>query len=195
MVTKRAVAYEKATMEWVDGNLGSKLTMKYPSVYLMGEGAHGEVLSLAFAGKGQHQDAGGKIVHIAPNTSSIITSKSISKAGGRSSYRGLLKVAKGATNAKASVVCDALILDAESASDTYPYIEIEESDVTVGHEASVTKVSEEQLFYLMSRGVTEQQAAGMIVSGFIEPIVKELPMEYALEMNRLIEMEMEGSVG
>lgn len=195
MVTKRAVAYEKATMEWVDGNLGSKLTMKYPSVYLMGEGAHGEVLSLAFAGKGQHQDAGGKIVHIAPNTSSIITSKSISKAGGRSSYRGLLKVAKGATNAKANVVCDALILDTESASDTYPYIEIEESDVSVGHEASVTKVSEEQLFYLMSRGVTAQQAAGMIVSGFIEPIVKELPMEYALEMNRLIEMEMEGSVG
>jgi Fe-S cluster assembly protein SufB len=195
MVTKRAVAYEKATMEWVDGNLGSKLTMKYPSVYLLGEGAHGEVLSLAFAGKGQHQDAGGKIVHVAPNTSSIITSKSISKAGGRSSYRGLLKVAKGAVNARANVVCDALILDAESASDTYPYIEIEESDVSVGHEASVTKVSEEQLFYLMSRGVTEQQAAGMIVSGFIEPIVKELPMEYALEMNRLIEMEMEGSVG
>jgi Fe-S cluster assembly protein SufB len=195
MVTKRAVAYEDATMEWIDGNLGSKLTMKYPSVYLLGKGAHGEVLSMAFAGKGQHQDAGGKIVHVAPDTSSVITSKSISKAGGRSSYRGLLKVAKGATNAKSNVVCDALILDTESASDTYPYIEIEESDVTVGHEASVTKVSEEQLFYLMSRGITEDQAAGMIVSGFIEPIVKELPMEYALEMNRLIEMEMEGSVG
>lgn len=195
MVTKRAVAYKDATMEWIDGNLGSKLTMKYPSVWLMEPGAHGEVLSLAFAGKGQHQDAGGKIIHAAPNTSSVITSKSISKAGGRSSYRGLLKVAKGAYNSKSNVVCDALILDPESASDTYPYIEIEESDVTIGHEASVTKVSEEQLFYLMSRGISEDQAAGMIVSGFIEPIVKELPMEYALEMNRLIEMEMEGSVG
>lgn len=195
LVTKRAVAYEDATMEWVDGNLGSKLTMKYPAVWLMGEGAHGEILSLAFAGKDQHQDAGGKIVHAAPNTSSVITSKSISKAGGRSSYRGLLKVAKGAYNSKSSVVCDALVLDAESATDTYPYIEIEESDVSIGHEASVTKVSEEQLFYLMSRGLNEDQAAGMIVSGFIEPIVKELPMEYALEMNRLIEMEMEGSVG
>ncbi|NIP26309.1 MAG: Fe-S cluster assembly protein SufB, partial [Phycisphaerae bacterium] len=195
MVTKRAVAYKDATMEWIDGNLGSKLTMKYPSVWLMEPGAHGEVLSLAFAGKEQHQDAGGKIIHAAPNTSSVITSKSISKAGGRSSYRGLLKVAKGAYNSKSNVVCDALILDTESASDTYPYIEIEESDVTIGHEASVTKVSEEQLFYLMSRGISEDQAAGMIVSGFIEPIVKELPMEYALEMNRLIEMEMEGSVG
>lgn len=195
MVTKRAVAYKNATMEWIDGNLGSKLTTKYPAVWLMGEGAHGEVLSIAFAGKGQHQDAGGKMVHVAPNTSSVITSKSISKAGGRSSYRGLLKVAKGATNAKSNVVCDALILDEESASDTYPYIEIEEDNVTIGHEASVTKVSEEQLFYLQSRGIPESQAAGMIVSGFIEPIVKELPMEYALEMNRLIEMEMEGSVG
>ena len=195
MVTKRAVAYENATMEWVDGNLGSKLTMKYPSVWLMGPGAHGAVLSLAFAGKGQHQDTGGKIVHAAPNTSSVITSKSISKGGGRTSYRGLLKVAKGAYNSKSNVVCDALIMDTESASDTYPNIEIEESDVTIGHEASVTKVSEEQLFYLMSRGISEDQAAGMIVSGFIEPIVKELPMEYALEMNRLIEMEMEGSVG
>jgi Fe-S cluster assembly protein SufB len=169
--------------------------MKYPSVWLMGEGAHGEVLSLAFAGAGQHQDAGGKIVHAAPNTSSVITSKSISKAGGRSSYRGLLKVAKGAYNSKSNVVCDALVLDDKSATDTYPYIEIEESDVSIGHEASVTKVSEEQLFYLMSRGLNEDQAAGMIVSGFIAPIVKELPMEYALEMNRLIEMEMEGSVG
>jgi Fe-S cluster assembly protein SufB len=195
MVTKRAVAYEDATMEWVDGNLGSKLTMKYPSVWLMGQGAHGEILSLAFAGKGQHQDAGGKVVHAAPNTSSVIISKSISKAGGRSSYRGLLKVAKGAYNSKSNVVCDALVLDPQSATDTYPYIEIEESDVSIGHEASVTKVSEEQLFYLMSRGIDEGQAASMIVSGFIEPIVKELPMEYALEMNRLIEMEMEGSVG
>jgi Fe-S cluster assembly protein SufB len=195
MVTKRAVAYEDATMEWVDGNLGSKLTMKYPSVWLMGQGAHGEILSLAFAGKGQHQDAGGKVVHAAPNTSSVIISKSISKAGGRSSYRGLLKVAKGDYNSKSNVVCDALVLDPQSATDTYPYIEIEESDVSIGHEASVTKVSEEQLFYLMSRGIDEGQAASMIVSGFIEPIVKELPMEYALEMNRLIEMEMEGSVG
>jgi Fe-S cluster assembly protein SufB len=195
MVTKRAVAYEDATMEWVDGNLGSKLTMKYPSVWLMGQGAHGEILSLAFAGKGQHQDAGGKVVHAAPNTSSVIISKSISKAGGRSSYRGLLKVAKGAYNSKSNVVCDALVFDPQSATDTYPYIEIEESDVSIGHEASVTKVSEEQLFYLMSRGIDEGQAASMIVSGFIEPIVKELPMEYALEMNRLIEMEMEGSVG
>lgn len=195
MVTKRAVAYQDATMEWVDGNIGSKLTMKYPAVWLMEPGAHGEVLSMAFAGKGQHQDAGGKIVHAAPNTSSVITSKSISKGGGRSSYRGLLKVAKGAYNSKSNVECDALVLDEESATDTYPYIEIEESDVSIGHEASVTKVSEEQLFYLMSRGINEEQATGMIVSGFIEPIVKELPMEYALEMNRLIEMEMEGSVG
>lgn len=195
LVTKRAVAYENATMEWIDGNLGSKLTMKYPSVWLMEPGAHGEVLSIAFAGKDQHQDTGGKIVHAAPHTSSVITSKSISKGGGRSSYRGLLKVAKGAHHSKSNVVCDALILDEESASDTYPYIEIEEDNVSIGHEASVTKVSEEQLFYLMSRGISESQAAGMIVSGFIEPIVKELPMEYALEMNRLIEMEMEGSVG
>ncbi|MEM7028455.1 MAG: Fe-S cluster assembly protein SufB [Chloroflexota bacterium] len=195
MVTKRAVAHKNATMEWVDGNLGSKLTMKYPAVWLMDDGAHGEILSMAFAGKGQHQDAGGKIVHAAPNTSSVITSKSISKAGGRSSYRGLLKVAKGAHNSKSNVVCDALVLDPDSATDTYPYIEIEETDVSIGHEASVTKVSEEQLFYLMSRGISEDQAASMIVSGFIEPIVKELPMEYALEMNRLIEMEMEGSVG
>ncbi len=195
MVTKRAMAYENATMEWIDGNLGSKLTMKYPAVWLMEPGAHGEVLSIAFAGKEQHQDAGAKIIHLAPNTSSVITSKSISKAGGRASYRGLLKVAKGASNSKSTVVCDALILDEESASDTFPYMEIEEDNVSIGHEASVTKVSEEQLFYLMSRGISEQQAASMIVSGFIEPIVKELPMEYALEMNRLIELEMEGSVG
>ncbi len=195
LVTKRAQAYRNATMEWVDGNLGSKLTMKYPAVWLMEEGAHGEVLSIAFAGKGQLQDAGGKIVHAAPNTSSVITSKSISKGGGRSTYRGLIKVAPGAVNSKSNVVCDALILDEHSASDTFPYIEIEEQEVTIGHEASVSKVSEEQLFYLMSRGISEVQAANMIVSGFIEPIVKELPMEYALEMNRLIEMEMEGSVG
>ncbi len=195
MVTKRAMAYQDATMEWVDGNLGSKLTMKYPAVWLMEPGAHGEVLSIAFAGKGQHQDAGAKIIHMAPNTSSVITSKSISKDGGRASYRGLLKVTKNAENSKSTVVCDALILDDQSASDTFPYMEIENNNVSIGHEASVTKVSEEQLFYLMSRGISEAQAAGMIVSGFIEPIVKELPMEYALEMNRLIELEMEGSVG
>jgi Fe-S cluster assembly protein SufB len=195
LVTKRAAAYQDATMEWVDGNLGSKLTMKYPAIWLMEPGAHGEVLSIAFAGKGQHQDAGAKIVHAAPNTSSVITSKSISKGGGRTTYRGLLKVAPGATRSKSSVVCDALILDDESATDTFPYIEIEEDDVDIGHEASVSKVSEEQLFYLQSRGINEAQASSMIVSGFIEPIVKELPMEYALEMNRLIELEMEGSVG
>lgn len=195
LVTKRAQAYKNATMEWVDGNLGSKLTMKYPAVWLMEEGAHGEVLSIAFAGKGQHQDAGAKMVHAAPNTSSVITSKSISKGGGRTTYRGLVKVTPGAKDSKSNVVCDALVLDPESATDTFPYIEIEEKDVTIGHEASVSKVSEEQLFYLMSRGISEDQAANMIVSGFIEPIVKELPMEYALEMNRLIEMEMEGSVG
>jgi Fe-S cluster assembly protein SufB len=195
LVTKRAQAYKNATMEWVDGNLGSKLTMKYPAVWLMEEGAHGEVLSIAFAGKGQLQDAGGKIVHAAPHTSSVITSKSISKGGGRTTYRGLIKVAPGAHDSKSNVVCDALILDEQSASDTFPYIEIEERDVSIGHEASVSKVSEEQLFYLMSRGIRQDQAANMIVSGFIEPIVKQLPMEYALEMNRLIEMEMEGSVG
>jgi len=195
LVTKRAAAYQDATMEWVDGNLGSKLTMKYPAVWLMEPGAHGEVLSIAFAGKGQHQDAGGKVVHAAPHTSSVITSKSISKGGGRTTYRGLLKVAPGSVGSKSNVVCDALILDDKSASDTFPYIEIEEDDVNIGHEATVSKVSEEQLFYLQSRGIDEAQAAGMIVSGFIEPIVKELPMEYALEMNRLIELEMEGSVG
>jgi len=195
LVTKRAQAYKNATMEWVDGNLGSKLTMKYPAVWLMDEGAHGEVLSIAFAGKGQIQDAGGKIVHAAPHTSSVITSKSISKGGGRGTYRGLIKVAPNAHHSKSNVVCDALILDEDSKSDTFPYIEIENNNVSIGHEASVSKVSEEQLFYLMSRGISEDQAANMIVSGFIEPIVKELPMEYALEMNRLIEMEMEGSVG
>jgi Fe-S cluster assembly protein SufB len=195
LVTKRAVAYEGATMEWVDGNLGSKLTMKYPAVYLMEPGAHGEVLSIAFAGAGQHQDAGAKIVHGAPNTSSKITSKSISKNGGRTSYRGLLKVYKGAHGAKSNVVCDALLIDDKSRSDTYPYIEIDEEDVTIGHEASVSKVGEDQLFYLMSRGLSEEEAASMVVSGFIEPLVKELPMEYAVEMNRLIQLQMEGSVG
>ncbi|HZB86069.1 MAG TPA: Fe-S cluster assembly protein SufB [Gaiellaceae bacterium] len=195
LVTKRAVAYENATMEWVDGNLGSKLTMKYPAIWLMGEGAHGEVLSIAFAGDGQHQDAGGKAVHVAPNTSSVITSKSISKNGGRSSYRGLLEVAKGAVGARSKVVCDALILDEASRTDTYPYIRIDENDVDIGHEATVSKIGEEQLFYLMSRGLSEAEAAAMIVSGFVEPITKELPLEYAVEMNRLIQLQMEGSVG
>jgi Fe-S cluster assembly protein SufB len=195
LVTKRAVAYQDATMEWVDGNLGSKLTMKYPAVYLMEPGAHGEVLSIAFAGPGQHQDAGGKVVHGAPNTSSKITSKSISKGGGRTSYRGLLKVYKGAHHSRSNVVCDALLIDDRSRSDTYPYIEIDEDDVTIGHEATVSKVGEEQLFYLMSRGLSEEEATTMVVSGFIEPLVKELPMEYAIEMNRLIQLQMEGSIG
>ena len=195
LVTKRAVAYGDATMEWVDGNLGSKLTMKYPSVYMMEPGAHGEILSIAFASKGQHQDAGAKLVHCAPNTTGQIISKSISKGGGRASYRGLVRVEKGAKNSKCNVVCDALILDPESRSDTYPYIEILEKDVSVGHEASVSRIGEEQMFYLMSRGLTEAEASTMIVSGFIEPLVKELPMEYAVEMNRLIQLQMEGSVG
>ncbi|GMQ77688.1 MAG: Fe-S cluster assembly protein SufB [Anaerolineae bacterium] len=195
LVTKRTVAYENATMEWVDGNLGSKVTMKYPAVYLMGEGAHGEILSIAFAGAGQHQDAGGKVVHVAPNTSSRIISKSLSKSGGRASYRGLLKVYEGAHGSKSNVVCDALLLDDKSRSDTYPYIEIDAQDVTIGHEASVSKIGEEQLFYMMSRGITEEMAATMIVNGFIEPLVKELPMEYAVEMNRLIQLQMEGSIG
>jgi Fe-S cluster assembly protein SufB len=195
LVTKRAMAYEDATMEWVDGNLGSKLTMKYPSVYLMGKGAHGEILSIAFAGRGQHQDAGGKVVHAAPHTSSIITSKSISKDGGRSTYRGLVKVADGAKGVKSKVVCDALILDKDSRSDTYPVMEIDEADVSIAHEASVSRIQDEQLFYLMSRGISETEASTMIVNGFIEPLVKELPMEYAVEMNRLIELQMEGSVG
>ena len=195
LVTKRAVAYKEATMEWVDGNLGSKLTMKYPSVYMTGEGAHGEILSIAFAGRGQHQDAGGKVVHAAPHTSSIITSKSISKDGGRSTYRGLVKVAKGAKGARSKVVCDALILDKTSRSDTYPVMEIDEADVSIAHEASVSRIQDEQLFYLMSRGLSETEASTMIVNGFIEPLVKELPMEYAVEMNRLIELQMEGSVG
>jgi Fe-S cluster assembly protein SufB len=195
LVTKRAVAEKNATMEWVDGNLGSQITMKYPAVLLKGEGAHGEVLSIAFAGKGQHQDAGGKITHMAPNTSSVITSKSISKDGGQASYRGLIQVNPGATGSRSKVVCDALILDDESRTDTYPYIDIKENAVDIGHEATVSKIGDEQLFYLMSRGISEDQASAMIVSGFIEPIVKELPLEYAVEMNRLIQLQMEGSVG
>jgi Fe-S cluster assembly protein SufB len=195
LVTQRALVYENGTMEWVDSNLGSKLTMKYPSCYLLGPGAHGEILSMAFAGPGQHQDAGGKVIHFAPHTSSKITSKSISKGGGRASYRGLLKVHKEAEDSKSNVVCDALLLDPKSRSDTYPYIEIDAQDVTIGHEASVSKVGEEQLFYLMSRGLSEEEATTMVVSGFIEPLVKELPMEYAIEMNRLIQLQMEGSIG
>ncbi|MFM8526994.1 MAG: Fe-S cluster assembly protein SufB [bacterium] len=195
VVTKRAVAHEDATMEWVDCNLGSKLTMKYPSIYLMGERAHGEILSIAFAGEGQHQDAGGKIVHTAPNTTSSIFSKSISKDAGRTSYRGLLEIADGASESKSKVVCDALLLDEKSRSDTYPTIRIGEDDVDVGHEATVSKIGEEQVFYLQSRGLSEEEASKMIVNGFIEPITKELPMEYAVEMNRLIELQMEGSIG
>ena len=195
LVTKRAMAYKNATMEWVDGNLGSKVTMKYPAVWLMDEGARGEILSVAFASDGQHQDAGGKVVHVAPNTSSQIISKSISKGNGRSSYRGLVKVHKGAENVKSNVVCDALLLDETSKTDTYPYIEVEEERASIGHEATVSKVAEEQIFYLMSRGLTEDEAMSMIVNGFIEPIAKELPLEYAVELNRLIQLEMEGSVG
>lgn len=195
LVTKRAMAYGDSLMEWVDGNLGSQLTMKYPAIYLMEPGARGETLSIAFANQGQHQDAGAKMVHCAPNTSSRIISKSISKGGGRSSYRGLVKVASGANDCKSNVVCDALILDPDSRSDTYPTIEVDEDDVAIEHEASVSKIAEEQLFYLMSRGMSEAEASSMIVTGFIEPLVKELPMEYAVEMNRLIELQMEGSVG
>jgi Fe-S cluster assembly protein SufB len=195
LVTQRAMVHEGGTMEWVDANLGSKLTMKYPSCYLIGERAHGEILSLAFAANGQHQDTGGKVIHVAPNTSSKITSKSISKGNGRASYRGLLKVHPQAYNSRSNVVCDALLLDDTSRSDTYPYIEIDNEDVSIGHEASVSKVGEEQLFYLMSRGLTEEAATTMVVSGFIEPLVRELPMEYAIEMNRLIQLQMEGSIG
>ncbi|MGB4862118.1 MAG: Fe-S cluster assembly protein SufB [Tepidiformaceae bacterium] len=195
LVTKRAAAYENAVMEWVDGNLGSKLTTKFPSVYLMEPGAHGEILSLAFAGEGQHQDAGGKIVHAASNTTSTIISKSLSKDGGRTSYRGLLKVYEGCENVKANVRCDALLIDEESRSDTYPTMEIDASDVHIQHEAYVSKLGEDQLFYLMSRGMSEEAAAKMIVNGFVEPIVKELPMEYAVELNRLIELQMEGAIG
>ncbi|HZR98588.1 MAG TPA: Fe-S cluster assembly protein SufB [Chloroflexota bacterium] len=195
LVTKRARADEGATVEWIDGNLGSKLTMKYPGVWLMGPGAHAEILSVAFAGEGQHQDAGAKVVHAAPHTTSTITSKSVSKADGRTTYRGLVKVYPGAVGVKSNVRCDALLLDEESRSDTYPYMEIEEEQVSIGHEASVSKLGEEQLFYLMSRGLKESEAALMIVNGFIEPFTKELPLEYSVELNRLIQLEMEGSVG
>ena len=195
LVTKRAVAEEDATMEWVDGNLGSKVTMKYPAVVLKGERAHGEILSIAFAGEGQSLDAGGKVTHAAPNTTRVITSKSISKDGGRSSYRGLLRVNKGAEGSKSKVVCDALIIDPESRTDTYPYINIMADQVDVGHEATVSRLGEEQIYYLMSRGLSEGEASGMIVAGFVEPITKELPLEYAVEMNRLIQLQMEGSVG
>lgn len=195
LVTKRSQAYANATMEWVDANLGSKLTMKYPSIYLMEPGARGDILSVAYAGKGQHQDAGGKVIHCAPNTSSHVISKSVSQNGGRSSYRGLVKVQKNCPNVKVNVCCDALIMDEDSRTDTYPYNEIDEKKVNIGHEATVSKIGDEQLFYLRSRGLSEAEANSMIVSGFIEPIVKELPMEYAIEMNRLIQLQMEGSVG
>ncbi|MEO3923216.1 Fe-S cluster assembly protein SufB [Micromonosporaceae bacterium B7E4] len=195
LVTKRAVCHEGATMEWIDGNIGSKVTMKYPAVFMTGEHAKGEVLSVAMAGEGQHQDAGAKMVHAAPHTSSTIVSKSIARAGGRTSYRGLVQVLEGSHHSKSTVKCDALLVDAISRSDTYPYVDIREDDVAMGHEATVSKVSEDQLFYLMSRGLTEDEAMAMIVRGFIEPIAKELPMEYALELNRLIELQMEGAVG
>ncbi len=195
LVTKRAMAYKDAVVEWVDGNIGSKRTMKYPSIWLMGEGAHGEVLSIAFAGKGQEQDTGGKAVHAASHTSSIITAKSISRAGGVASYRGLLKVNEGLHDVRSRVVCDALILDELSRSNTYPYMEINSDHVSIEHEARVSKISEEQLFYLQSRGMSEQEASMMIVNGFLDPLVKQLPMEYAVELNRLIELEMEGTVG
>ena len=195
LVTKRAVCSAGATMEWIDGNLGSKVTMKYPAVYLMGEHARGETLSVAFAGEGQHQDAGAKMVHCAPNTSSNIVSKSVARGGGRTSYRGLVQVQEGAGHSRSTVKCDALLVDSVSRSDTYPYVDVREDDVEMGHEASVSKISEDQLFYLMSRGMTEDEAAATIVRGFIEPIARELPMEYALELNRLIELQMEGAVG
>ena len=195
LVTKRAVCHEGATMEWIDGNIGSKVTMKYPAVWLMGPYAKGETLSIAFAGPGQHQDAGSKMVHAAPNTSSNIISKSVARGGGRTSYRGLVQVELGATGSKSTVKCDALLVDDISRSDTYPYVDVREDDVAMGHEATVSKVSEDQLFYLMSRGLTEDEAMAMIVRGFVEPIARELPMEYALELNRLIELQMEGAVG
>jgi Fe-S cluster assembly protein SufB len=195
LVTKRAYAYEGATVEWIDGNIGSKLTMKYPGIYLMGERAYGETLSIAFAGKGQHQDTGAKMVHLAPNTTSKITSKSVSRLDGRSTYRGLLNVAKGATNVKATVRCDALLLDDTSKTDTYPYMEINQEDATITHEATVGKIGDEQIFYLMTRGFTEEESLSLIVNGFMEPFTKELPMEYAVELNRLIKLEMDDSVG
>ncbi|WP_043500357.1 Fe-S cluster assembly protein SufB [Georgenia sp. SUBG003] len=195
LVTKRATVEAGGTMEWIDGNIGSKVTMKYPAVYLMGEHARGETLSIAFAGEGQHQDAGSKMVHLAPNTSSSIVSKSVARNGGRVSYRGLVQVLEGATHSKSNVLCDALLVDQVSRSDTYPYVDVRVDDVEMGHEATVSKVSEDQLFYLMSRGMEETEAMAMIVRGFVEPIARELPMEYALELNRLIELQMEGSVG
>jgi len=195
LVTQRAKVFENGTMEWVDANLGSKITMKYPSCYLMEPGAHGEVLSVAFAGPGQQQDAGAKMLHFAPNTSSKITSKSISRGNGRASYRGLVRVASEAENSRSNVVCDALLLDHESRSDTYPTIDVHAKDVSIGHEATVSKIGEEQLFYLNSRGLTDEEATTMVVSGFIEPLVKELPMEYAVEMNRLVQLQMTGTVG
>ncbi|HUX36735.1 MAG TPA: Fe-S cluster assembly protein SufB [Rectinemataceae bacterium] len=195
LVTKRAIAQRDAVVEWVDGNIGSKRTMKYPAIWLMGEGAHGEVLSIAFAGKGQEQDTGAKVIHAASHTSSVVTSKSISKDGGIASYRGLVKVKEGLTDVRSRVVCDALILDEKSTSNTYPYMEIESDDVSIEHEARVSRIGEDQLFYLMSRGFTEAEASVMIVAGFLDPLVKALPMEYAVELNRLIELEMEGTVG
>jgi Fe-S cluster assembly protein SufB len=195
LVTKRAAAHEDAVMEWIDGNIGSKTTMKYPSIYLLGKGARGEVLSVAFAGKGMHTDAGGKAIHAAPYTTSVLTSKSVSKDGGRTGYRGLVRVEPGAHHAKSNVRCDALILDEDSRSDTYPYVEVEEETAQLGHEASVSRIGEDQLFYLMSRGLSEAEASAMIVNGFIEPITRELPMEYAVELNRLIELQMEGAIG
>jgi Fe-S cluster assembly protein SufB len=195
LVTKRAAAHEGATMEWIDGNLGSKVTMKYPAVWLLGEHAKGETLSIAFAGEGQHQDAGSKMVHAAPYTSSSIISKSVARGGGRTSYRGLVQIQDGAHHSRSNVKCDALLVDTISRSDTYPYVDVREDDVQMGHEATVSKVSDDQLFYLMSRGLTEDEAMAMIVRGFVEPIARELPMEYALELNRLIELQMEGAVG
>ena len=195
LVTKRAYAYEGATVEWIDGNIGSKLTMKYPGVYLMGERAYGETLSIAFAGKGQHQDTGAKMVHLAPNTTSKVTSKSVSRIDGRSTYRGMLNVAKGATNVKSTVRCDALLLDDTSKTDTYPYMVIDQEDATITHEATVGKIGDDQIFYLMSRGFSEEDALSLIVNGFMEPFTKELPMEYAVELNRLIKLEMDDSVG
>ncbi|HET8969953.1 MAG TPA: Fe-S cluster assembly protein SufB [Candidatus Nanopelagicales bacterium] len=195
LVTKRAIAQEGATMEWIDGNIGSKVTMKYPAVWLTGEHAKGETLSIAFSGEGQHQDAGSKMVHMAPNTSSTIISKSVARGGGRTSYRGLVQINEGAHGSRSTVKCDALLVDDISRSDTYPYVDVRDDDVSMGHEATVSKVSDDQLFYLMSRGMTEDEAMAMIVRGFVEPIARELPMEYALELNRLIELQMEGAVG
>jgi len=195
LVTKRAAAYKGATMEWVDGNIGSKVTMKYPAVLMLGEHAHGEILSVAMAGRGQHQDAGAKLTFAAPNTTGQIVSKSISRDTGRTSYRGLIKVEENAPGVKANVRCDALMLDDDSRSDTYPYMDIKQEDVTLGHEATVSKIGDDQMFYLQARGLTEVEATAMIVRGFIEPVAKELPMEYALELNRLISLQMEGSIG